>query len=186
MPVAGHRGDHHGARLRGLQLDAALLVDAAARAVHIGQLHPRARHQPGKAAQHEALADDWLALLHAQGVDFTLAWRRLADAAEGREAPLSDLFVDRSVLAEWLARWRAAGAGPGDAAAMRLVSPFVVPRNHKVEEALQAASDEDDLGPFERLLAALRRPFEEALELAPYAQPAPAEVTARYQTFCGT
>ncbi len=147
------------------------------------------------AAQRAAaatLADDWLALLHAQAVDFTLAWRRLADAAEGQEAPLRDLFVDREALAAWLQRWRAlcaldAGAHPAQrAAAMRRTSPWIVPRNQRVEEALEAASEHDDLGPFERLLTALRRPFDEVPEHARYAQPAPAEVTARYQTFCGT
>ncbi|WP_298828085.1 YdiU family protein [uncultured Piscinibacter sp.] len=141
-----------------------------------------------------ALVSDWLALLHAQSVDFTLAWRRLADAAEGREAPLRDLFVDRAAVDAWLARWRrrcarddAAGA-PGASARvahMRRANPWIIPRNHRVEEALAAATD-DDFAPFERLLAALRRPHEEAEELAPYAEPAPVEVTAGYQTFCGT
>src|SRR5262245_28300763 len=37
-------------------------------------------------ADDAALIDDWLALLHAQRVDFTLAWRRLIDAADGNEA----------------------------------------------------------------------------------------------------
>jgi uncharacterized protein YdiU (UPF0061 family) len=69
---------------------------------------------------------------------------------------------------------------------MRQVSPYVIARNHRVEEALTAASDDGDLAPFERLLDAVRRPYEEASESAPYAEPAPAEVTARYRTFCGT
>jgi uncharacterized protein YdiU (UPF0061 family) len=69
---------------------------------------------------------------------------------------------------------------------MRRVNPFVIARNHRVEEALSAASDHGDLGPFDRLLAAVRRPFDEAAEQTPYAEPAPAAVTARYQTFCGT
>ena len=69
---------------------------------------------------------------------------------------------------------------------MRRVNPRVIPRNHRVEEALAAASSEGDLAPFERLLAALRRPYDEADELAPYAEPAPAAVTACYRTFCGT
>ena len=64
--------------------------------------------------------------------------------------------------------------------------PIVIARNHRVEEALAAASDEDDLAPFERLLDALRRPYDEAPESAPYAEPAPAAVTACYRTFCGT
>ena len=45
-----------------------------------------------------ALADDWLALLHDARVDFTLAWRRLADAAAGNEAPLRALFTDARAL----------------------------------------------------------------------------------------
>jgi uncharacterized protein YdiU (UPF0061 family) len=69
---------------------------------------------------------------------------------------------------------------------MRRASPFVVPRNHRVEEALAAASSDEDLAPFEALLAAVRRPYEEAPELARFGEPAPAAVTACYQTFCGT
>jgi uncharacterized protein YdiU (UPF0061 family) len=69
---------------------------------------------------------------------------------------------------------------------MRRVNPRVIPRNHRVEEALAAASDHADLVPFERLLAALQRPYDDAPEPDPYAEPAPAAVTACYQTFCGT
>ena len=67
-----------------------------------------------------ALADDWLALLHAQQVDFTLAWRRLADAAAGDEAPLRALFADAQAPDAWLGalahaqcRRATARAGPG-------------------------------------------------------------------------
>jgi uncharacterized protein YdiU (UPF0061 family) len=142
-----------------------------------------------------ALADDWLALLQAQAVDFTLAWRRLADAAGGDEAPLRALFVQAEPLQAWLRRWQArcaredgAGAerGADRAAAMRRANPLFIPRNHRVEEALAAASDEGDLGPFEALLAVVRRPFDEDPALARYAEPAPAAVTASYRTFCGT
>ncbi|NWG75739.1 MAG: YdiU family protein, partial [Rubrivivax sp.] len=141
-----------------------------------------------------ALADDWLELLHAGGVDFTLAWRRLADAATGDDAPLTALFADPQAPQPWLARWRARCARDDDGQAagaertqrMRAVNPLVTPRNHRVEEALAAASDDGDLAPFERLLAALKRPYDDAAELAVYAEPAPREVTASYRTFCGT
>jgi uncharacterized protein YdiU (UPF0061 family) len=146
-----------------------------------------------------ALAEDWLSLLHAERVDFTLAWRTLADAAAGDEAPLRALFAGTDAPDTWLGRWRArcadadtaegkdpAHAGIDRAAAMRAVNPRVIPRNHRVEEALAVASDHGDLAPFERLLDALGRPYDEAGELAPYAEPAPPEVTARYRTFCGT
>jgi len=149
------------------------------------------------------LADDWLALLHAGHVDFTLAWRRLAEAAGGDDAPLRSLFASSGAAADasdaWLERWRercaregegapapSAGADEARAARMRRVNPWIIPRNHRVEEALAAASDGGDLGPFDRLLAALRRPFEESADNASYAEPAAADVTASYQTFCGT
>jgi len=150
-------------------------------------------------AADAALVEDWLALLHAERVDFTLAWRRLADAAAGDDAPLRALFGDARAPAAWLARWRArcemedrsagidaAVAGTARAQAMRRVNPIVIPRNHRVEEALAAASDHGDLAPFERLLDALTKPYDEAPERALYAEPAPAELTARYRTFCGT
>ncbi len=139
-----------------------------------------------------SLADDWLALLHAQRVDFTLGWRRLADAAAGDEAPLRALFTDLPALQGWLARWQArcsldSGVTPGERARrMRRANPWIIPRNHQVELALEAAMEEGDLGPFDRLLAAVRAPFEERPAFAAYAEPAPAAVTAAYRTFCGT
>jgi uncharacterized protein YdiU (UPF0061 family) len=151
----------------------------------------------GDDAADESLAADWLALLHAHGVDFTLSWRRLADAAAGDEAALRALFAaDAKAPDDWLARWRArcaaeddhadaAAAGAQRAARMRAVNPLVIPRNLRVEEALAAASA-GDLAPFERLLAALRRPFDDLPGHAAYAEPAPAQAMASYQTFCGT
>jgi protein adenylyltransferase len=157
------------------------------------------RGEPYDDGADTALVEDWLTLLHAERVDFTLGWRRLADAAAGDEAPLRALFADARAPDAWLARWRARCAsesvsaqhgaaieGLERAKAMRSVNPNVIARNHRVEEALAAASDQGDLGPFQRLLDALRQPYDGAHELAPYAEPAPAAVTACYRTFCGT
>jgi uncharacterized protein YdiU (UPF0061 family) len=144
-----------------------------------------------------ALADDWLALLQRQRVDVTQAWRFLADAAEATDAAMAApprlraLFEEPAALQAWLARWREQWTHwpmepAARAAALRRANPWIIARNHRVEEALAAASGQGDLGPFERLLQALRRPFEERLDNQPLAEPAPAEVTARYRTFCGT
>ena len=156
------------------------------------------RANPDDDTSDTALAEDWLSLLHAERVDFTLGWRRLADAAAGDEAPLRALFADANAADAWLARWRARCAsedqgtqdsvitGVDRARAMRGVNPLVIARNHRVEEALAAASDEGDLVPFERLLDAVTHPYDEALDRATYAEPASVEVTACYRTFCGT
>lgn len=152
------------------------------------------------AADDAALADDWLALLQQHRVDVTLAWRRLADAAAGDANPLRALFGEApAVVNPWLARWQArcarrdeadgvdgAVGAAARAARMRQANPLVIPRNHKVEEALASASEVGDLGPFDQLLAALQRPFDDDPALAPFAVPAPAQVAAGYRTFCGT
>ena len=139
----------------------------------------------GLAVPDTALADDWLALLQQGRADFTLAWRHLAAARDGDEAPLRALFSDGDAgLSDWLARWRSACVV--DAKALRAVNPGVIARNHNVEEALTAASERQDLGPFHALLAALHRPFDDDPRLAPFWAPAPPAVTACYRTFCGT
>jgi serine/tyrosine/threonine adenylyltransferase len=160
-----------------------------------GQRAKLGLQQDNNDAGDGALVGDWLALLQQHGVDFTLAWRRLGDAAAGDANPLRALFTEPSAVNPWLARWQArcqhedrgdAGAGAARAARMGSVNPWIIPRNHRVEEALAAASEADDLQPFEQLLNTLRAPWDETAASAPYAQPAPAQVTAAYQTFCGT
>ena len=137
----------------------------------------------------KSLVKDWLDLLETHSVDYTLAWRRLADAADGNPESLEALFSSREILADWLTRWhQRIDAQPASETAtkMRSVNPIYIPRNHLVEEALDAASDDANLQPFEQLLGVLTNPFEERAEFARYAQPAPAEFMADYATFCGT
>jgi uncharacterized protein YdiU (UPF0061 family) len=119
------------------------------------------------------LADDLMAAM--PGADWTLTFRRLAD-----ETALRPLFDDFTKMAEWLPRWRAR-AGEGVAQRLNAANPAVIPRNHKVEEALAAATD-GDMAPFHALLAAIQEPFTEA---EPYMLPAPTGF-GQYVTFCGT
>ena len=59
-----------------------------------------------------------------------------------------------------------------------------VPRNHRVEEALTAATA-GDMGPFHRLVDVVSRPYDERPALDDHAGPAP-EGCARHVTYCGT
>jgi uncharacterized protein YdiU (UPF0061 family) len=135
----------------------------------------------------DVLAQDFLALLAADGVDFTLAFRALADAPETK---LPGLFADGAALDAWIARWRSrVAAEPGGAHAayetMRAVNPVYIPRNHLVEAALDAAVSQRDYAPFEALLGVLSRPFESDVALSAYAD-GPREDQRVLQTFCGT
>ena len=150
---------------------------------------------PPEDADDAALAADWLALMQAQAVDHTLGWRLLADAATGRSQPLLALFREPRDAATWIERWQARcarddatrGTNPATrSAGMRQASPRIIARNHLVELALTAATEHGDLQPFERLLEALRHPWDDSDEYAPYAQPAAPEQAAGYRTYCGT
>ena len=127
-----------------------------------------------------ALADALLAAMEGQGADWTLTFRRLADAVGGDATTLAPLFADATKLRDWLPRWQARLA-PDAAARIRAANPAVIPRNHRVEEALAAATA-GDMAPFQRLLAAISRPFAED---EAYMLPAP-QGFGRYVTFCGT
>ncbi|AWB92106.1 protein adenylyltransferase SelO [Aeromicrobium chenweiae] len=127
------------------------------------------------------LGEELLALLRASHVDWTTAFRALGSAARGDDEPIRGLVIDLASLDDWLARWRTLGPDP---AAMDRTNPVYVPRNHLVEEALDAATA-GDLDPFERLLAVVQQPFDERPGLERYAAPAP-EDFGRYVTYCGT
>jgi uncharacterized protein YdiU (UPF0061 family) len=138
-----------------------------------------------------ALALELLQAMHASQADFTLTFRRLCDAAAGSagDSALESLFPEPAALREWLPRWRRRleqepSTPDARAAAMRLVNPAFIPRNHRVEAVIGAALD-DDFGPFEELLTVLSRPYEEQPEHAEYAQP-PREHQRVLETFCGT
>ena len=125
-------------------------------------------------------------------MDFTLGWRRLSAVLRGEPLALQGLWGEGvAELDAWLQRWRArlAAQGQPDAVvAQRLdaVNPLYIPRNHLVENALQAASEDGDLRAFEKLLAIVTRPFDERTQDARAALPGTAEQTRGYRTFCGT
>lgn len=135
------------------------------------------------------LVDEWTNLLAKNEVDYTLAWRKLADVAEGNASHFLSMFTTKTEVETWLERWRNSqnGISPSRrASAIRAANPLYIPRNHLVEEALAAATDSGNLSPFERLLEVVQHPFEETPQYARFAEPAPAEFTVDYKTYCGT
>jgi serine/tyrosine/threonine adenylyltransferase len=139
-----------------------------------------------------ALAEELHALMAADAVDYTLLFRRLCDAAADTtaDAGVTSLFRDKPPVEAWLAAWhervaREAAAPAAVVAAMRRANPAFIPRNHRIEEAIDAFRLAGDLGPFHALMAVLARPYDDQPEHAALAAPpAPSERVER--TFCGT
>lgn len=159
------------------------------------------RNKLGLAEEREedaALALDLLARMAENQADFTLTFRELCeiadpgvDAESGRalNERARNHFVDPTVFDTWAVQWRARlgqETADNDArrSAMRAVNPAFIPRNHLVEEAIQAALG-DDLKPFEDLLTVLARPYVTQPEFSRHAEPPQPEQIVR-ETFCGT
>jgi uncharacterized protein YdiU (UPF0061 family) len=138
------------------------------------------------------LVDDLLSQLAAHRVDYTRFFRRLSAAVDvSLDAELESLFEKESaVFRSWMTAWRLRLAREADgsdlrAATMRGANPAFIPRNHRVEEAIDAAVRRRDFQPFETLVDVLGRPYDDQPDRA-YLAEAPGPEQQGYKTFCGT
>ena len=134
--------------------------------------------------EDEKLITDLLDWMHKTKADFTNTFRDLGKP----ELSENELFKTES-FESWHTRWqeRLKQEPKGLDSSLSLmgsVNPAVIPRNHKVEEAL-TAGEQGDIEPFNRLLQAIEQPYEDGDHLLPY-QAQPKQTEKVYQTFCGT
>jgi uncharacterized protein YdiU (UPF0061 family) len=131
------------------------------------------------------LIQECLDLLALHEVDFTLFFRRLTCVAGGTDPQLvASMCSGSGSFERWFAQWRREADPSGCLAGMRTANPILIPRNHRVEQAIQHAYG-GDFAPFHRLVDALAAPYAEQVEYADLETlPQPTEVVR--QTFCGT
>jgi serine/tyrosine/threonine adenylyltransferase len=129
----------------------------------------------------KALVGDLLASLQRRSADFTNTFRSLTQLGQGVDAdPEVEAWHQRVT-----ARRGRQPQSPAEAEAlMRRHNPAFIPRNHKVEEALEAAAGADDYSVMERLLDVLRAPYDHARDLPLFSTPSSS--SEPYRTFCGT
>ena len=135
-------------------------------------------------ADDRVLVQQLLDWMHQSKQDFTGTFRSLST-----EAALDQPAFPDAAFAAWHAAWKARLSRQADGPAeilyrMQSHNPRVIPRNHKVEEALNTATQHGDLSAFNKLLAAITQPFAETGD-DEFTAPPPAG-SPRYQTFCGT
>ena len=134
-----------------------------------------------------SLATDLLSAMQETGADFTNTFYALTDSAHGNAPPPE---MSHDALLAWHRRWIARLARQPQARAevvslMRSANPVVIPRNHRVEEALAAATKEGDYSVMRSLLAALSKPFEKTKANEDY-RGTPEPGRGVYRTYCGT
>lgn len=132
----------------------------------------------------EQLIDDLLALMQEKQADYTNTFRSLT--FEAVEEPQ---LANDPAFKEWHSRYKAHQQQEGRSAQeilelMKSRNPAVIPRNHRVEAALEAAA-QGDYEVMEKLLDILRNPYAHSEEQQPYTAPPPPS-TPPYQTYCGT
>ena len=135
--------------------------------------------------EDESLIEDILHMMEQYRADYTNTFRALThDKLEGI------VLFEKPEFSEWYERWQARldrqeESKESSQQLMRNSNPSVIPRNHRVEEALEAAEQHGDFNVMERLLQVLATPFAHTPEQAEYCT-LPLSTGMPYKTFCGT
>ena len=133
----------------------------------------------------ENLVNNLLSLMHQNNADYT---NTFCDLMKDK-LPDND-FYKKNDFVHWLKEWKnrqSQNKMPKELSLnlMKSSNPYVIPRNHKVEEALTAASELGNLGPMKKMLSELSKPYDYRDDVNEYRMP-PKPSNIQYQTFCGT
>ena len=141
--------------------------------------------------EDEDLINALLDVMHRTQADYTVTFWGLSEYLERDRSELGvvQALRDHADFQVWLRRWEERGAQESESSAvrfdtMRRANPRYIPRNHRIEEVIEAAIEED-FAPFEALLEVIMRPFDAQPSAAAYAAP-PRPDQRVLETFCGT
>ena len=131
------------------------------------------------------LGENFLAVMQEQEADFTNTFRDLSGEVM-TDAPLAASAAFQAWCTRWQERLGRQPQGRDETRAlMRRHNPAFIPRNHKVEEALAAATLDGDLSVLGKLLDVLTQPFAHDRQMPEFST-SPMSDGRAYQTFCGT
>jgi len=135
--------------------------------------------------QDESLIEELLRTMHKYRADYTNTFRSLT-----LEKLEDTILIDKPEFIQWYAWWQSRVGRQQESKddwkhVMQTSNPAVIPRNHRVEEALEAAVSCGDFSVMDRLLKVLSGPYDYAAEQKDY-HTLPDELARPYQTFCGT
>ncbi|WP_419875115.1 protein adenylyltransferase SelO [Candidatus Pristimantibacillus sp. PTI5] len=136
-------------------------------------------------AEDETLISGLLGMMQKDQADYTNTFKALTF-----DKPEDSVLFDSTEFKQWHKQWQARLGRQQESKAdsqqlMRNSNPAVIPRNHRVEEALAAAVKQGDYSVMERLLEVLANPYAHAPEQEEYCA-LPGQSNLPYRTFCGT
>lgn len=135
--------------------------------------------------QDVKLIEDLLGIMQKHSADYTNTFRALTF-----DKPEETVLYGTPEFTQWHENWqlrleRQQETKDAVHELMRKSNPAVIPRNHRVEEALEAAMKYEDYSVMDKLLAVITKPYAHSQDQAEYAQ-LPEQSIHPYQTFCGT
>jgi uncharacterized protein YdiU (UPF0061 family) len=135
--------------------------------------------------QDKSLIEDLLSMMQKYRADYTNTFRSLTF-----DKPEDTVLFGTPEFAQWNELWQARLGRQNEPRSssyqlMRNSNPTLIPRNHRVEEALEAVVKQEDYSVMGRLLDVLSRPYAHSSEQDDYAA-LPEPSTSPYRTFCGT
>ena len=136
----------------------------------------------GKSKDDKKLIDDLLTWMEKNKADYTNTFCYLMNVKIGNNS----LYDDKEFI-NWSKNWKNRISINGNSKEkslelMKETNPIIIPRNHKVEEALKSAN-EDNLEVMNKLLSKFDNPYGEQKGIEDYQLPS---LDDNYQTFCGT
>ena len=139
----------------------------------------------GEDSKDENLIIDLLSWMHQNKADYTNTFCFLMN-----ENIQEDKIYENQGFISWKQQWQRRlklhNNSPEESLKlMGSANPLVIPRNHKVEEALDAAATDNDLIQIHNLLNVLKNPYKNNSEITNYQSPPP-PTNEKYKTFCGT
>ena len=136
----------------------------------------------GKDKNDLKLINDLLHWMESNQADYTNTFCHLMNINSSNDSKYKDInFIN------WFKQWENRvlinnGSIEKSINLMKKNNPTVIPRNHKVEEALEAANN-NDLSLTNKLLSILNKPYDNQNDIENYKSPSS---NSEYQTFCGT
>ncbi len=128
--------------------------------------------------------------MEEEKADFTLSFRMLSSALIGDKSKIKKLFNNSRRLDGWMMLWQERISQENIsveniANSMDKINPLYIPRNHKVEEALNEAVFKNNMRPFNTILSIMQNPYDEVESNKSFAE-GPINQDKSYRTFCGT
>jgi uncharacterized protein YdiU (UPF0061 family) len=146
------------------------------------------RHKLGifnEEPEDNQLIKELLSIMYKYGADYTNTFRELTL----HEFSNTEMFKSED-FDKWYEKWqvklnRQMESKDSVQKLMKNSNPAVIPRNYRVEEALEAAEKHEDYSVMEKLLSVISKPYDYSIDQIEYTT-LPKKSACNYRTFCGT